>query len=415
MSSSNINVGSQADRTLSLNMTQLSHHELEGFGGVGEGVAMQMTKDGRRIMWLAHESAPKNFTAVDVSDPRKPKMVVQTDLPHAQMRSNSLEISGDMLAVAYQTKEKGAKPAGFELFDVSVPEKPRSIALFDCSGPHSRGAHCLWFVDGETVHMASGAPDFQPRNPKDDQIYRIIDVRNPTKPTEIGRWWYPGTKEGDSAPPVRRMPKYDSGYRVHNSNVYPERPDRAYLGYIDGGAVTLDISDRANPKMVSNWRHSPPNTGFTHTSMPLFGPQLLIVTDECTKDDGADWPKMTWVVDNRDETNPVPIATLPLPPVDVFAKRGGRFGSHNLHENPPVKCAHRSDRIVLATFFNGGLRAYDLSNPYQPTEVAYFVPGAPKMSPKGSVQINDAYWDDRGIVYCVDRFAGGLYTLEMKI
>ena len=30
-----------------------------------------------------------------------------------------------------------------------------------------------WFVDGETIHMASGAPDFQPRNPKDDQFYRI--------------------------------------------------------------------------------------------------------------------------------------------------------------------------------------------------------------------------------------------------
>jgi hypothetical protein len=28
----------------------------------------------------------------------------------------------------------------------------------------------------------------------------------------------------------------------HNTNVYPRRPDRAYIGYIDGGAVILDIS-----------------------------------------------------------------------------------------------------------------------------------------------------------------------------
>jgi hypothetical protein len=35
--SQSMNVGSQADRTLSLNMTLLSHHELDGFGGVGEG------------------------------------------------------------------------------------------------------------------------------------------------------------------------------------------------------------------------------------------------------------------------------------------------------------------------------------------------------------------------------------------
>ncbi len=31
---------------------------------------------------------------VDVSDPRKPKVVCQTDLPQGYMRSNSLEITG---------------------------------------------------------------------------------------------------------------------------------------------------------------------------------------------------------------------------------------------------------------------------------------------------------------------------------
>ena len=46
-------------------------------------------------------------------------------------------------------------------------------------------------------------------------------------------------------------------------------------------------------------------------------------------------------------------------------------------------------------------------------EVAYFVPGAPKMSPAGAVQLNDVYVDDRRIVYTVDRFSGGLYILEM--
>ena len=53
---------SQSDQTLSRNMTLLAHHELGGFGGLGEGMGLQITKDGRRIMWLAHESAPKNFS-----------------------------------------------------------------------------------------------------------------------------------------------------------------------------------------------------------------------------------------------------------------------------------------------------------------------------------------------------------------
>src|SRR5262245_26232096 len=73
------------------NFKLIGHHLLDGFGGMGEGMSIQIARDGRRILWLAHESAPKNFTAVDVSDPRKPKAVVQTDLPQAHMRSNSLE------------------------------------------------------------------------------------------------------------------------------------------------------------------------------------------------------------------------------------------------------------------------------------------------------------------------------------
>src|SRR5258706_800115 len=128
--------------------------------------------------------------------------------------------------------------------------------------------------------MASGAPDFQPTNPADDQFYRIIDVRNLSKPIEVGRWWMPGTRVGDSTPPPARHPKFDSGFRAHNTNVFPERPDRAYVGYISGGAVILDIADKARPKLISHWRYSPPYTGFTHTVLPLFGRELLIVRSE---------------------------------------------------------------------------------------------------------------------------------------
>jgi hypothetical protein len=193
------------------NFKLLSQNDLGGFGGMGEGMSVQIAKDGRRIIWLAHESAPKNFTGVDVSDPRKPKVVVQTDLPKPYMRSNSLELSGDIMAVAYQTQKVNQQPAGLELFDVSVPEKPRSISFLDCSGANSRGVHQLWFCDGEYVHMASGAPDFVPSHPNDDQFYQCIDVRNPSKPVEIGRWWMPGTKKGETPLPRHKL---DKGYRA---------------------------------------------------------------------------------------------------------------------------------------------------------------------------------------------------------
>lgn len=407
---------SRADQTLALNMKLLAHEELGGFGGIGEGLGLQLARDGRRILWMAHESAPKNFTAVDVTDPRSPKMVVQTELPHMKVRSNSLDVAGDILVVAYQVQAPGLKPAGVDIFDVSKPEEPRLLSHFDCSGPWSRGVHCVWFVDGKTIHMSSGAPDFQPRNPLDDQFYRVLDISDPTKPREVGRWWYPGTREGDEAPPPQRLPKqFDTGFRTHNTNVFPEQPDRAYLGYIDGGLVVLDISDLSNMKVVSKWNHSPPFNGFIHTVLPLFERKLWVVSDECVQDDGADWPKLIWMLDARNEGNPVPIGTFPAPPHEAFARRGGRFGAHNLHENLPVPGSFRSDRIVVGTWFNGGVRVYDTKDPYRVEEIAYFVPGAPRLSPAGAVQLNDVYVDERQVVYTVDRFTGGLYVLEMNI
>src|SRR6476660_802414 len=91
------------------NFKLLAQNDLGGFGGMGEGMSIQIARDGRRILWLAHESAPKNFTGVDVSDPRAPKVVAQTDLPENHMRSNSLETVGDLMIVAYQTQRHGQK------------------------------------------------------------------------------------------------------------------------------------------------------------------------------------------------------------------------------------------------------------------------------------------------------------------
>ncbi len=396
-------------------MRPLSQHLLGGFGNVGEGMSIQLTRDRRRILWLAHESAPKALTAVDVTNPRKPAVILQTDLPHERMRSNNLEVVGDMLVVAYQTSVPGLTPAGFEILDVADPASPRKVGFFDASGPNSRGVHHLWFVDGSYVHCAAGAADFTPRHPKDDQCYRIVDVRRPAKPVEVGRWWLPGTRDGDAQPPLPRHPAFDMGYRAHNTNVYPRRADRAYIGYLDGGAVVLDISDMGAPKLLARWDYHPPMPGFCHTVLPLFEPGLLVVSDESVKDGAVDWPKLVWVLDNRLETKPLPIATCPLPPVKKFAKRGGRFGAHNLHENRPVKGAWQSERFVVGTFFNGGVRAFDLSNPFQPVEVAHAVPPAPRKSPKKAIQLNDVLVDDRGVLFTVDRMIGGLYAYELNV
>ena len=69
---------------------------------------------------------------------------------------------------------------------------------------------------------------------------------------------------------------------------------------------------------------------------------------------------------------------------------------------------------MFGTFFNAGVRAYDVRNPFQPVEVASFVPPAPPGSATGAIQMNDVYVSSDGIVYAVDRGGGGLYLLQFE-
>ena len=239
------------------NMKLISHDLLNGFGNIGEGVHLYQDRSGRRVLYMAHESAPKDITGVDVTDIANPKVIVQTDLDYPHLRSNSLSIVGDTMLVAYQSQQPGQPGTGMGVYDVSNVEEPRRIGFLDTSGPYSRGCHVLWWVDGPYAHLSTGAADFQPRDQKDDQLYMIVDVSDPTNPKEAGRWWLPGTREGDDAPPVQRNPYFDAGHRLHNANVYPQRPDRAYCAWIDGGTNILDISDVANPKVVSEFNFAP--------------------------------------------------------------------------------------------------------------------------------------------------------------
>ncbi|MBO0705925.1 MAG: hypothetical protein J2P39_11440 [Candidatus Dormibacteraeota bacterium] len=400
-------------------MRLLAQCELDGRGNGGEGLGL-VDRDGRRFLFIAHESAPRNLTVVDVSDPRRPEVVRTLDLPHQDVRSNSLSVSasGELLAVAYQVRRPGLQPAGVELFDISTPAEPRSVGFFDTSGPYSRGTHFVWLV-GERAYIATGLPDFEPVNPLDDQIVVVLDVADPARPREAGRWWLPGTRRGDTEAAPVRHPVHDMGHRAHNVNVYPSRPDRAYVGYLDAGVVILDLEDPSKPRLVSRLDYHPPLPGFTHTVLPLLERGLLAVTDEAVIDDLGDHPKKLWVMDGSCETNVVPIATAPLPPVEEFRGRGGRFGAHNVHENDPTPTAWHSEDVLIGAFFGAGVRAYDIRDPFQPREIGHLMPPAPADAVAAGgpsapwAQMNDVYVDERGLIYAIDRFAGGLYVIEL--
>src|SRR5215471_6666660 len=144
-------------------MRLVGHDDLAGRGNVGEGIGLRAA-NGRRTLYLAHESAPVNFSIVDVTDPRAPRLVEQTLLPHEGLRSNSLAVAGDLLVVCYQegNRWRGPRPAplGLEVFDLGAdPHHPRSIGSWDAAGPRSRGTHFAWFADGRYAYLSTGTAD----------------------------------------------------------------------------------------------------------------------------------------------------------------------------------------------------------------------------------------------------------------
>ena len=434
--------GAQSAAAQAKNVVLLGHNNLNEHGDGGEGMAIQAWPDGRRVLYLAHEGTQYCLSIVDVTNPSDPVFLNELPSPNPGVaRCNSLGLSGNILVVADQTNNPGEKPAGMWVLDVSNLARIRkakrlqdlALSFFDTSGPHSRGAHFVWFVDGQFAHISTGMSGVKPINPRDDQFYVIVDLRDPRHPREVGSWWYPGTHAGDACLPGCLPPreKIDVGYRLHNVEVWPSHPNRAYAGYIEGGAFILDISGLAEvkagkashftPKVVGHVRFDPPYPGFTHTFQPIFSRGLAVVSDESIRDNCKDDPKLDWLLDIRAETNPMVIATAPIPADEGdLCARGGRFGSHNIAPYLASSTSANLQNSIVASWFNGGVRIFHIVDgpswfPHAPPhleEIGYYIPAGLPGNPGGAAQINHAIVDEHGLIYANDRFTGGLYILK---
>ena len=389
-------------------MRLLSQHSLDGFGNCGEGMAIQLTRTGRRVLWLAHESAPKNVTAVDVTDPRQAAVILQTDLPHGEMRSNSLDLVGDILVVAYQTSTPG--PDARRLRDLRRGRSRQPAvgsAFFDASGPGlARRAPPVVRRRRVRPPEPRAPPTSRPATRRTTSATASSTCASPRKPAEVGRWWLPGTRDGDAEPPPPRHPKFDTGFRAHNTNVYPQRPDRAYVGYLDGGAIILDIADMGAPAAGRPLGLPPavpglhPHAAAALRSRAARGQRRVDRRRRRRLAEARVGPRRA----RRDQ----PGADQHLP-----AAAGRRPSPGAAAASAPTTCTRTgrrraswiSETIVVGTFFNGGVRAFDLSDPFRPARGRLLrAAGAPQVAERRRIQLNDVFVDERGVLYTVDRF-----------
>jgi sugar lactone lactonase YvrE len=61
------------------------------------------------------------------------------------------------------------------------------------------------------------------------------------------------------------------------------------------------------------------------------------------------------------------------------------------------------------TYFNAGVRVYDVADPEAPREVAFWVSEPAVGQP--AAQANDLFVDADGLVWVTDRVGGGLFVL----
>ncbi|MDX6914025.1 LVIVD repeat-containing protein [Pectobacterium carotovorum] len=404
----------------SRNMRLIGHSDQ---GGRPDGVQVMVH---RGYAYIGH-MVSQGVSIVDVRDAKNPKPAGFIAAPpgtwniHLQTHDDLLLVvnARDLFAEAsfaeekvyytrsvadtVSTKQQGKSwSAGLRIFDISTPDKPREISFLPLDGI---GIHRIWYVGGRWAYVSALLDGYS------DYIFLTIDLADPQRPEVAGRYWLPGmhTAGGERAswPEGKR-------YALHHAII---SGDTAYGSWRDGGLTLLDVSDRTNPQLISHRNWSPPFGGGTHTALPLPDRDLLIVLDEAVLDNQEDGEKLIWVFDIRDPSNPVSIATFPQPKEADYVKKGAHFGPHNLHENRPGSFI--SSSLIFATYQNAGVRAYDISNPYQPKETGALVPAAPatmvdkRPGRPQIIQSCDVFVDADGIIYSTD-YNAGLSIIEYR-
>ena len=398
------------------NMAYLGHSDQ---GGHPNGCQIMVSRG------HAYIGQDNGVAVIDVRDPRAPRAVFRIDghrgtwTPHLQVHENLLLVAEELNFYEHQPDEDdyytrsipGLHPtmfgvrgedfsAGMSVYDISRPAGPRRIGFMPVEG---FGIKRIWYDGGPYAYASAILDGFT------DHILLIIDVADPAKPEVVGRWWSPGMWAAGG-----EIPTWSGRVALHHALV---AKGYAYGAWRDGGLTILDLADPVAPRLVAHVNWSPPFGGGTHSPLPLPDRDLLVVGDEAVLDNCRDGLKHNWVFDIREKSNPVSISTLPTPRERDYASEGGHFGPHNLYENRLDGL--QSSTTVFGTYQNAGVRVFDIGNPFQPRQTAFFVPPPPPRMVEtrpGRPQVPhtaDVYVDRNGITYTTD-YNAGLHILEYR-
>ncbi|WP_425376138.1 LVIVD repeat-containing protein [Rhodoplanes roseus] len=436
-----------------MNMRLVGHSDLQARSAYQPTIAKQ---GDRYIAYVGHhggtDAIPKpvnpttgqpefNGTSiVDVTDPKNPKY-----LKHLPGLEGLYEGGGGQMTrvCAGAALPKGDRNKFYllrvfggqahEIYDVTDPADPKLLSRLD----GLRDTHkSFWECDTGIAYLVSGAPGWRTR-----RMTQIYDLSNPAAPRKIRDFGLPGQEPGSTG----NVPT-----ELHGPISTGQAGNRVYFGYGTNKGGIIQIVDRQkllegpaeptpdNLRLPEVGRLETPLNG-AHTVYPLlkmpiaefkndkFGAtrDIIMMVDESLINECGEGEarQMVWFVDVTIERRPMVISNYTVKEASGdFCSRGGRFGSHSSNESTaPVF----NRKLAFITWFNAGVRALDIRDPFNPREVGYFIPSITEATDKRCVKVNgedrckvaiqsnNVETDDRGYIYVVDRANTGMHILEV--
>ena len=454
------------------NMELVGHDDLQGRSAYQPLVHKQGDRfiayvghhGGSALNTLTGKQEGNGTSIVDVTDPKQPKYLAHIpgdtagagEAGGAQMVRvcNGADLPRADKSKVYLLRSFGT--SGHEIWDVTDPSKPSRLTVVVTG---LRDTHKSWWeCDTGIAYLVSGPLDWRTK-----RMTQIYDLSDPAKPVFIRNFGLPGQQPGATGPVPTDL---------HGPISTGPKGNRVYFGYGTGGNGVLQIVDRnkllngpreptdANLLYPQVVRLDLPADAGAHTAFPLLGMQLaefanqklrpgtaaafgvdhdhddappartqarrdfVAVVGETLANECFENRQMVRIVDVTVESKPFGVSTWTVPEASGgFCGRGGRFGTHSSNENmTPIYY----NRVLFIAHFNAGVRALDIRDPFNPKEIAYYIPTITKNTDKRcvgtganerckvAIQTNNVDVDDRGYIYIADRANTGLHILELS-
>jgi hypothetical protein len=407
-----------------------------------------VVKQGERfIAYVGHHGGSKpnpltgatelNGTSIlDVTDPRAPKYLHHIPGAAGEAEAGGAAMvrvcAGDALPRAVKGRWYLLRTLGrlaHEIWDVTDPAKPGIVTTVIAGLGET---HKNWWDCASGVgYLVS---DGRPQGWRTNRMTKIYDLADPAKPRLIRDFGLVGQEPGSTG---------EAPEGVHGPIALG---DRVYFAYGTGAKGILQIVDR---RKLLEGAAAPTRENLTapeigrlvmnpdwggHTSFPVLGIPIgnhavsprktrdfVVLVSESLRNECQEVRQLTFMVDITDAAKPQVVSTFDVPAGD-FCARGGRFGPHSSNESfTPMYYG----KLVFLAYFNAGVRAVDIRDPFHPREAAFYIPavtantarrcvkvdGAERC--KTAIQTNNLEVDERGYVYIVDRANTGLHILEL--